>query len=57
LRANACPNMVLTAWVGRRWLLIQQVKVKAFCTHNKKEVAEPMIGCGQCHTGPTFSVK
>jgi hypothetical protein len=57
LRANACPNMVLTAWVGRRWLFFRQVKVKAFCTHAKQAVAEPMVGCGRCHEGATFSIK
>ncbi|MBN1579085.1 MAG: hypothetical protein JXA89_00165 [Anaerolineae bacterium] len=51
LRANACPNMVLTAWVGWRWLLFRQVKVKAFCTYAKETVAEPMVGCGRCHEG------
>jgi len=49
LRANACPNMTLTAWIGRRWLVIKQVKVRAFCTLTRQPVAEPRVGCGHCH--------
>ena len=49
LRANTCSNMVLKAWVGRRWLVLKQVKVRAFCTLAHEEVAEPMVGCGRCH--------
>jgi len=51
LRANACPNMVLEARVGRRWGLLRQVKVQAFCLLVMEEVAEPMVGCGRCHEG------
>ena len=49
LRANACPNMSLEAQVGRRWLILKQVEVRAFCTLAGEEVAEPMVGCGRCH--------
>jgi len=49
LRGNACPNMVLGGWVGRRWLLIRQVRVAARCTLTEQPVVDPMIGCGQCH--------
>ncbi|HUT21489.1 MAG TPA: hypothetical protein VM366_20235 [Anaerolineae bacterium] len=48
-RANACPNMALEGWVGRRWLVIPQVKVSAHCTLNDQGVADPMVGCGHCH--------
>jgi len=48
-RANACPNMVLEARVGRRFGLLRRVVVEAFCTLTKEEVAEPMVGCGHCH--------
>jgi hypothetical protein len=51
LRTNACPNMVLEARVGRRWLLFRQVKVKAYCLLSMEEVAEPRVGCGRCHEG------
>ena len=48
LRANACPNMTLEARVGRRWLVLPQVRVRAFCSLSGEEVAEPMVGCGHC---------
>jgi len=48
--ANACPNMVLSAWVQRPfWGLFKRVRVTAFCTVSKATVAQPEIGCGQCH--------
>ncbi len=49
LRANACPNMSLQARVGRRWLILRYVEVRAFCSLAGDEVAEPMVGCGRCH--------
>jgi hypothetical protein len=49
LRANACPNMVLEGWVGRRWFLIRRVKVRAYCTLTRKQVDDPFVGCGHCH--------
>ena len=49
LQANACPNMVLEARVGRRFGLLRRVVVEAFCTLTKEEVIEPMVGCGHCH--------
>lgn len=52
-RANACPHMRLKGRVGSRWLgFIQQVEVTAYCRKSAQEVAEPEIGCGQCHDGP-----
>ncbi|MBN1642436.1 MAG: hypothetical protein JXA09_14465 [Anaerolineae bacterium] len=49
LMANACPNMVLEARVGRRWLIRKQVQVQAFCTRTKERVEDPFVGCGHCH--------
>jgi hypothetical protein len=49
LRANGCTHMSLEAWVGRRWLVLPQVRVRAFCSLAQEEVAEPMVGCGRCH--------
>lgn len=49
LRANACPHMHLEAWVGRRWLVLPQVRVRAFCERIDQAVADPMVGCGHCH--------
>lgn len=47
--ANACPNMSLEAWVGRRWLLLKQMRVRGHCSLAGEEVADPVIGCGRCH--------
>ena len=47
--ANACLNMVLEARVGRRWLLLKQVKVQAYCTRTRQQVDDPYVGCGHCH--------
>jgi hypothetical protein len=49
LQSNACTDMELEAWVGRRWLVLPQVRVRAFCTRTKQVVADPMVGCGHCH--------
>ena len=48
LQANACPNMVLEARVGRRWLVLERVQVSAYCKLTQQKVAEPMVGCGHC---------
>jgi hypothetical protein len=51
LRQNACPNIVLEGRVHKSLLgLREQVKVYAVCTHKMTEVADPAIGCGECHT-------
>jgi hypothetical protein len=48
--ANACPNMVLEARVKSGFLgLGRGVEVSAHCLRSLQEVAEPEIGCGQCH--------
>jgi hypothetical protein len=49
LMANGCPNMALEGSVGSRWLILQQVKVSAYCTLADEPVADPMVGCGRCH--------
>jgi len=51
--ANACPNMVLTAWVQRPFAgFFKRVRIKAYCTFSKQAVDHPEIGCGRCH--PAF---
>ena len=56
LRANACPNLILEGEVSRTLLgLRRTVKVTAFCTKSHQRVAEPHIGCGQCHTLPVIN--
>jgi hypothetical protein len=50
LRANACPHLVLEGRVERRLLgLSRRVAVAAVCSKHLVAVAEPHIGCGQCH--------
>ncbi len=52
-RANACPHMQLKASVTRGFLFLKrQVKVTAYCTKSQQNVAEPAVGCGQCHPLP-----
>jgi len=51
LRANACPNLILSARVDRQLLgIIKTMKVNATCTLSQAQVSEPHIGCGKCHT-------
>jgi hypothetical protein len=48
--ANACPNMVLEARAKSGIFGIGKgVEVSAHCTRSLQDVAEPEIGCGQCH--------
>ena len=49
LRANACSHMELEARVGRRWLVVPQVRVRAYCRQTEQVVTNPMVGCGHCH--------
>jgi hypothetical protein len=50
LQANACPNLVLHAEVSRQFLGIKRkVKISSYCLKSQTNVAEPEIGCGQCH--------
>lgn len=50
--ANACPNLVLEARVKSGLLGIGRgVQLAAHCIRSAGPVAEPEIGCGQCH-GP-----
>ena len=51
--ANACPNLVLEAHVLAGFLGIGRgVRITAACTQSGGPVAEPEIGCGQCHILP-----
>jgi len=50
LLANACPNLVLDARVGKRLLgLVHKVEVTGWCSEYFLEVDRPAIGCGHCH--------
>jgi hypothetical protein len=51
--ANACPNLTLEGQVGRRFIILgRMVNVRAYCTKTLQPVAEPHVGCGQCHPLP-----
>lgn len=53
VQANACQNMELTAEVQPGFLRIgRKVNVNAYCHKCETVVAEPHIGCGQCHELP-----
>lgn len=48
LLRNACPHLLLKAEVESRWLVLQRVKVEAYCELKQAPVAEPRVGCGEC---------
>ena len=59
-RANACEFIRLRPTVTRSLLNFfrKQVQVTAYCEKVHQNVAEPEIGCGQCHPlPPVFQVK
>lgn len=59
-RANACENLTLRASVGRPLSAVFQrrVQVTAYCQKTNRAVAEPHIGCGECHPiPPIFDIK
>lgn len=59
-RANACEFMRLRPRVTRplRAGFRRQVQVSAWCEKSGGVVAEPQVGCGQCHPLPfNFEVK
>jgi hypothetical protein len=60
LQANACEFLKFRGTVARPLtaLFQRRVQVTAFCEKTKRAVAEPQIGCGECHALPfTFQVK
>ena len=59
-RANACEFIRLRPRVSRSVfnLFRKQVDVAAYCEKTSQSVAEPHVGCGQCHPlPPVFQVK
>ena len=52
--ANSCQHMKLQAKVVRPISAIFQrrVQVSAYCEKTERDVAEPQIGCGECHELP-----
>lgn len=58
LLANACEHMELTAQAQRSMFgLVKKVVVTAYCHKSEQSVAEPEIGCGQCHPLPPAFLK
>lgn len=60
LQANACEFLQLKGTVTRpiSSFLQRRVQVTAFCEKVNRAVAEPHIGCGECHPlPPVFKVK
>jgi hypothetical protein len=60
VRANSCEYMKLKVTVARPITAAFQrrVQVMAFCEKTKRDVAEPQIGCGECHDLPlNFKIK
>lgn len=59
-RANSCKHMKLNITVARPFtaLFQRRVQVNAYCEKTKRDVAEPQIGCGECHDLPfKFEIK
>jgi len=59
-RANSCQYMKLNAVITRPFsaLFSRRVQVTALCEKSEKNVSEPEIGCGQCHSLPfTIEIK
>lgn len=59
-RANSCLHLKLNTSVTRPFLALFQkrVQINSYCEKSKRTVAEPQIGCGECHTLPfKFEVK
>lgn len=59
-RANACEFIRLNPRVSRSVINLfrKQVEVTAYCEKAAQNVAEPHIGCGQCHPLPSvFQVR
>ena len=58
--ANACEFMQLNGSVERPLsaMFQRRVQVSAFCEKTNRDVKEPHVGCGECHSLPfTFEVK
>lgn len=59
-RANSCEHMKLRPTIVRPWdaLFQRRVQISAHCEKSHRAVAEPQVGCGECHALPfTFEVK
>jgi hypothetical protein len=53
LLANGCKHMILEGKIYRPFFIGKPaVKIQAYCTKTNRSVAEPHIGCGECHPLP-----
>lgn len=51
LLQNGCPNLILEGKVESSLLgLRERIRVYAVCTKTQREVDNPIIGCGECHS-------
>jgi hypothetical protein len=60
LQANACEFLQLHGVVARplATLFQRRVQITAYCEKVHRPVAEPHIGCGECHPlPPEFAIK
>ena len=56
LRANGCPHMQLEGRVARGFLGFgRHMQVAVTCRRSQRPVAEPHVGCGQCHLDSVFA--
>lgn len=52
LLANACEHLTYIPSIYKPLFFMKpKVKVKAYCTKIDEQVAEPQIGCRECHPG------
>jgi len=59
-RANSCQFMKLNAVITRPLsaLFLRRVQVTAYCEKSERNVIEPQVGCGDCHSLPfTFEIR
>lgn len=55
LRANNCQHLRLEATVVKTMLgLGRKVQLRAYCSKSARDVPEPEVGCGQCHSLGAF---
>jgi hypothetical protein len=57
LQANACEHQELIPSLKKPLFFLRpQVETRAYCSKCECDVAEPRIGCGQCHPLPQVFV-
>jgi hypothetical protein len=52
--ANSCQHMRLRLRIARPFsaMFQRRVQVTAYCEKTAREVREPQVGCGECHSLP-----